>query len=194
MAGGGSKYFCLPAPQCVCVPVDIALLLASLSPSCSLALSALSPSPFLCPFLAISISARREDEVDESRVYPNRALGGVLAIELRCPTLSSRGVRACVQYMHACIQAARSLIPNNRIQLSLASAHTCSGCIIARDPHVEDEDEDPFLSDDYRFFFVQCRQRQAMLARRTRGASMHETDLRDGEGGTVHGQWTRESQ
>jgi hypothetical protein len=57
--------------------------------------------------------------------------------------------------MHACMHAVRSLIRNNQIELSLASAHTCSGCIIARDPHVEDEDEDPFLSDDYRFFFVQ---------------------------------------
>jgi hypothetical protein len=84
--------------------------------------------------------------------------------------------------MHACIHAARSLIRNNRIELSLASAHTCSGCIIARDPHVEDEDEDPFLSDDYRSFLYKCRQRQAMRAWGAQGACMHETDLRNGRG------------
>jgi len=81
---------------------------------------------------------------------------------------------------------------NNRIELSLASAHTCSGCIIARDPHVEDEDEDPFLSDDYRFVLYTCRQRQAMRAMETRGAAMHETTCAMEEGGTVHRQWTRE--
>ena len=47
-----------------------------------------------------------EDEIDEELLYPNRALGGVIAIEI-------------------------------------------SGCIIQRDPHVDDEDEDPFMSDDY---------------------------------------------
>ena len=176
------------------------LTLPSLSPSLSLSLSLflslslsllLLPLP-LCPSLSISISARREDEVDETRVYPNRALGGVVAIELRCPTLSPRGVRACVLYMRACMHAARSSKRNNRIELSLASAHTCSGCIIARDPHVEDEDEDPFLSDDYRFVLYTCRQRQAMRAMETRGAAMHETTCAMEEGGTVHRQWTRE--
>ena len=59
-----------------------------------------------------------EDEVDEALVYPNRALGGVLAIEL-------------------------------------------SGCVIERDPHVDDEDDDPFMSDDYRC--VQCCKRDVYI-------------------------------
>jgi len=56
---------------------------------------------------AVCTHGGSEDEVDEALVFPNRALGGVLAVEL-------------------------------------------SGCIIERDPHVDDEEEDPFMSDDYR--------------------------------------------
>jgi hypothetical protein len=83
-----STFVCRLHNACVSM-----LILPSLSPPSRLplapllspSLTARSPSPSLCPFLSISISARREDEIDESRVYPNRALGGVVAIELRCP-------------------------------------------------------------------------------------------------------------
>jgi hypothetical protein len=51
-------------------------------PSRSRSLSRIFTASSFLP-CAFSLSACREDEVDEARVYPNRALGGVVAIELR---------------------------------------------------------------------------------------------------------------
>ena len=76
------------------------------------------------------------------------------------------GVRASER---VCERAARK---TRRNELSVDGAHLCSGCIIARDPHVEDEDEDPFLSDDYRCVSCACWQRPAIRGRERQGGAL----------------------